>query len=162
MREKVVIEKISVSRRGEIKAFQIKLPPDAKWIIGFEATPLDIDVFDSPFDFGPVEFYFFKRSHFLGEARLQSCGKANLFYSADIFLNDRNLGYGDFSQVPATWHARAWSTGYQREEDKVYVGEGCPVIRGYYKDRRGEILDSDLTYSVNLYLWYATEDEPQT
>ena len=43
MREKVIISPVLITKKGEIKSFQIKLPSDVKTIIGIESTVKGID-----------------------------------------------------------------------------------------------------------------------
>jgi hypothetical protein len=153
MKEQVIITPIFITRKGELKSFQIRIPPDAKSLLGFEATGLNVDTNDNPFGALPFGLYEFQRSFLLGEIRVQSCGKANLFYSAQVTLTDRNLGFGDFSQS-SEWFAQRWTHGYTRYQDPVHIEDCSPVLFGTYRDTLGQQRNVDVPYIVNVYMWY--------
>lgn len=166
MKEKVFIYPLAISRKGEIKSFQIKLPADAKRIIGIETTVKGLDVlitgggggdgFAAFFAVAPHHFQFLP-TYLAGYLRLQSCESANIFYAGDVWLTDNNLGYGNYSQTNFFRHC-AWTHGYRREEDVVSVSEPCSIIQGTYTDQAGERLNTDARYTVNVYLWYWAEE----
>lgn len=159
MKEKVTIQQVQISKRGEIKTFQVKLPTDAKKIIGIETTVKGIDVFEEIFfDFHASPIFFFRRNYIAGEFRLQGCEGSNMFYVKDVMVNDANLGFGDFAQG-FYMREKAWTHGYNRFEEEVLVDENCPVLFGTFKDRFGEIWGGDISYQVNVYVWYSTVDE---
>lgn len=191
MKEKVIIQQLALTRKGELKAFQVKLPFDAKRIIGFETNVTDLNYSDVSSATGGVTppspggtggtggtggvggvggtgttvpppgliaagISSFQRSLTVGELRMQSCGKSNLFYSTDVTFIDRSIGLGDFSQSNF-WINQIWTHGHKREEDVVSVDECCPILLGTYRDKLGEALNIDTPYKINVYLWYSTE-----
>lgn len=158
--EKVIIHQILISKAGQLKTFQLRMPSDAKFIIGIEATVKGFDIDDGP-DGETVFRFTIRPVAVAGELRLQNLGSANLFYSGEVKLSDRNLGFGDASQAEV-WARKAWTHDYRREEDPVFIQESCPVIQGNYRDKIGEASHSDYEYTVTVYLWYATEKDKKS
>jgi hypothetical protein len=170
MREKVIIHPVLITKKGEIKSFQIKLPTDVKRIIGIESTVKGIDSLavsraiapspvspPDPYSSGSAGGVFqFRMTALAGELRLQSRGPSNLFYNKDVKLSDANVGFGDFS-LNSAWRAQAWSHGNKFYEDEVLVDDDSNVLSGTYRDKFGETLGHDFSYRVNVYVWYAIE-----
>ena len=154
LQEKVIIQQVFITQMGQFKTFQVRMPSDAKKIIGFEASIRGFDM-DDGFD---LDYLFIIRSVAVaGELRIQNLQSANLFYSTEVKLSDRNLGFGDFTQY-FQWVRKAWTHDYQREEDTVHIHESSPILQGSYRDKIGEASHSNYTYTVNIYVWYSTED----
>jgi hypothetical protein len=157
MKEKVIIEELSISKKGQLNMFQILIPSDAKHIIGFETNAIGLILNDVPVFGGlPTGLLKFQHSEVIGEVRIQSCGKSNLFYSDEVCFNDLNIGFADFTQT-GEWISSQWIKGVKREEDIVLVDECCAVLQGNYKDIIGTTSNVDLVYTVKVYLWYSTE-----
>jgi len=170
MKEGVIITKISIKRQGERKHFQIKLPNDTKFIIGVEYGGRLIDHSDSviiaPFPkekerlesgtVGGERSTLFKRNQLIGELKLQSCEEANWFYSADVFANDVNLSYGDFSQTGLP--VNDFSHGNKRTEEIVKIDVESTIIQGWYLDAIGKTKNADIRYEVTVYVWINVEE----
>lgn len=153
--EKVILQQLFISQMGQIKTFQLRMPSDAKRIIGVEATISGFDT-DDGID-GENAFRFIIRPVAVaGELRLQNLGSANLFYSSEVKLSDRNLAFGDCSK-PLLWIRKAWTHDYRREEDPVLIQESSPVVQGSYRDKLSEAGHIDYEYTLTIYLWYSTE-----
>ena len=99
----------------------------------------------------------FKRSALIGELKLQSCEKENIFYAAH-HGTDENLGSGDFSQREG-WIATAYTHERKAEEDVVMISGDTSIIQGTFKDRIGELSKVDYEYMVNVYVWIEVEEE---
>lgn len=170
MQEQVVIIPITISKAGQIKHFQIKLPKTAKRIIGVELggrlltetkvkevtlhsnneiSVKGIEMIGSAIIERPTAF---KRNTFIGELKLQSCEEANIFYAGHL-QTDNNLGYGDFSQN-RFWKINPFTHQAMAFEETVIVDAESTIIQGVYKDRIGEQHETDVNYLVNVYLWY--------
>lgn len=161
MRQEVISKQIEVSWPGEIQTFQIRLPEHTLEVIGVEVSYRLIDAVDPdvPVPFNPLQIMGISRNESVGEIKLQSCEKANIFF-ADHLKRDRNMGHGDFS---ANYNFRPKEYVHQlsREELPVCVKGKSTVIKGVYKDHFAEALAMKFKYSVSIHLWIKTET-PQT
>lgn len=175
MQDSVVITKVSITKQGERKHFQIRLSNDSKHIIGIEYGVRLISNVDSlmiktitafspeptsPLGTGVVSerslSQIFKRDILLGEFKLQSCKEANWFYSTNVYANDNNLGFGDFSSTGLP--INDFSHGSMRFEEEVKVDAQSTIIQAWYKDSLGESLKQNINYEVSIYVWIKTEE----
>jgi len=190
MKERVIIKQVPVTKRGEIQYFQIRLPRDAQHIIGIEtgicrtgkgfseyvhsrayaaalasavATPAIKVPVPVPAPRGGrfQSALFLRRDILIGELKLQSLEKANVFFSDDVYESDQNIGFADFSAVGLLTPA-PWTHEFKRFEEKVVVNGVTTLIGGYFKDRIGERFKTNLSYSVNVYVWYEINEEKET
>ena len=158
MQEQVVITPITITKAGQIKHFQIKLPKTAKRIIGVEIggrllTDSKVNgiapIASAEIAVRATEF---KRNTFIGELKLQSCEEANIFYAGHL-QTDNNLGYGDFSQN-RFWKINPFTHQAMAFEETVIVNADSTIIQGVYKDSIGKQRQQDVNYLVNVYVWY--------
>lgn len=176
MKEGVIITKINIKRQGERKHFQIKLPNDTKYIIGIEyggrlIKKSDVKVVEAaPHAAANEATYvkaeaveikeggrtFFKRNQLVGELKLQSSEESNWFYAADVFLNDSNIGLGDFSQ--SGFPVNDFTHGNKRTEEIVKVDAESTIIQGWYLDAIGKTQKTDINYEVTIYVWINVEE----
>ena len=182
MKEGVIITKINIKRQGERKHFQIKLPNDTKFIIGIEyggrlvsktdakaveALPhaiakSEVATVETPYvkaEYVEVKEKgrtFFKRNQLVGELKLQSSEESNWFYAADVFLNDSNIGLGDFSQ--SGFPVNDFTHGNKRTEEIVKVDAESTIIQGWYLDAIGKAQKTDINYEVTIYVWINVEE----
>lgn len=156
MLEKVIIETIEISKRSQLRVFQLKVPSDAKKIIGFESSVTGLTINDVPVFGGlPLGLFLFQKSAVIGQIRIQSFEKPNLFFSSEVCFNDLNNGFGDFTQT-GEWISSSWTKGLKREEDPILIDGCCAIIHGNYTDTIGRLTNTDLIYTVKLYMWYST------
>ncbi len=164
MQEQVIVTPLKITKAGQVKHFQIKLPSNAKHIIGIEIggkfladtkTKANVEVTN------PIREVIvgnedsrglFKRNTLVGELKLQSCEEANIFYAGYLQL-DKNVAYGDFTQN-RFWRANNFTHQQQCFEDTVIVDADSTMIQGFYKDSLGEQSKKDISYQVNVYVWY--------
>jgi hypothetical protein len=154
MHEKVIITPLSISQLGQIRFFDIKIPRDAKRIIGIETSISKIFSLSPGGGGGGGGSLFglkLNRSIYMGEFRLISCGKANIFYAQDLTLGDVNIGQGDFTTAEFT--SAEFTHQDKKEEEAVNEDGAARLIKGVYRDRQNPML-SDYTYTVKIYLWY--------
>jgi hypothetical protein len=157
MKEKVIIEELSIIKKGQLNMFQLSVPADAKRIIGFETNATGLVLNDVPIFGGlPAGTLKFQGSKVIGELRVQSCGRSNLFFTTEVCFNDLNIGFADYTQT-GEWTSTQWIKGGKREEDVVMIDECCAVLQCNYKDIIGTTSNVDLVYTVKVYLWYSTE-----
>lgn len=151
MREQVNITPIEITKAGQIKHFQIRLPKTAKKVIGVEiggrflqgSNPLPNINSDTPF----------KCNQLVGELKLQSCEEANVFYAGELRL-DRNMAYGDYTKN-TQWIPEVFTHQMQSFEDVVITNADSTVINGMYKDNIGLQSQQSVSYLLNVYLWYS-------
>lgn len=177
IREQVVVTSIRITKPGQVKHFQVKLPKNTTRIIGIEIGGRWIPVVKSdgthPGTTPVIEPVIrteatgvraesrtplFKRNLLVGEIKLQSCEEANIFYAADL-QGDSNIGYGDFSQN-SYWTPTAFTHQAHAFEERVIVDGNSTIIQGVYKDRYGEQTKLTSNYVVNLYVW-TERQEPE-
>ncbi len=164
MKEGVIITKISIKRQGERKHFQIKLPKDTKFIIGVEyggrliskSDRIASDAADAVKAIESKPRTLFKRNQLIGELKLQSCEEANWFYATDVFGEDANLNWGDFSQ--AGFPVNDFTHGNKRTEEIVKVDAESTIIQGWYLDALGKSQKADINYEVTIYVWINVEE----
>lgn len=177
IREQVVITEVWITKAGQVKHFQVKLPKNTTRIIGVELggrwlteTKGDIPIpSEMPKESAYVELKrieaiaykpvnVFKRNLLIGEVKLQSCEEANIFYAADIQV-DSNMGYADFSQN-SSWRSNVFTHQTQSFEECVIVDGESTILQGMYKDRYGEQTKLKPNYLVNVYVW-TERQEPE-
>lgn len=182
MKEGVIITKINIKRQGERKHFQIKLPKDTKFIIGIEyggrlisesktlvdtpapkvAIKTDNIILEEVYtaESGAIKNErtktLFKRNQLIGELKLQSCEEANWFYATDVFVNDANLNWGDFSQ--AGFPVNDFTHGNKRTEEIVKIDAESTIIQGWYLDAIGKTNATNINYEITIYIWINTEE----
>jgi hypothetical protein len=182
MKEGVIVTKINIKRQGERKHFQIKLPKDTKFIIGVEyggrlisesktladapapkaAIKTDSIILEEVYtaESGAIKDErtktLFKRNQLIGELKLQSCEEANWFYATDVFVNDANLNWGDFSQ--AGFPVNDFTHGNKRTEEIVKIDAESTIIQGWYLDAIGKTNATNINYEITIYVWINTEE----
>ncbi len=164
--EQAIVEILPVSQKGEIKNFQVKIPMNAIALIGIETgvrmkgkagggvivPPAPAKPAETPPL--PAESKDAKgQLSVVGELKLQSPGKPNLFYGT--LIRDPFAGE-DFSNPLFTigFRERDWTHGSKKEMEKILVDANSTVISGFYRDFLGESLKQDTVYEVILALWF--------
>jgi hypothetical protein len=99
-------------------------------------------------------------STFLGDLRLQSYGKANIFIAENVYLQDANIGQGDFTII-SQFIPTDWSHQVKHKRTEAWEDSSVNVLKGIYRDRQNGVIAGDgLAYTVGVYLWY--EINPET
>lgn len=169
--ERVTAHIINITRRGEWNYFQVRLPKDARKIIGIETGLKLIDEIPDEY-YGAYEARFrIRRNELIGDIKLQSLDDANIFYAKEIWADDRNANadsvvINDYSppaerriaflkvDPPDLWQPDfPWMHSSKLEEDGVLLCHN-PIITGVYKDAVGKKYETDFSYKVLLYIWY--------
>ena len=175
--EKVIVAPLRIIAAGQICHFQVRIPRDAKRIIGIETGLL----YSPPQGGAQPSIFQFTADTFLGDLRLQSCEDTNIFFAEDIYGRDNNLGFGDFAAALSPLPRLPEIYSYKREEFMVNTYGTTTVIKGIYRDRQqggttggqvGGIQPIGIqsvginpidplpnphpfsAYTVNIYLWY--------
>lgn len=166
MKEQVIIQTISTSKRGQQTFFQTKLPRDTQRVIGIETGLYLLNV---PGYFIPAQELskLVRRNNLMGVVQLRANTKPDVFYSKEIFERDINIGADEIKIIPSQVAGERkgeqpdgnsfdyfthWTHGSKREEDPLDVC-GCTVINGQYKDAIGEYFQADVNYKVMLHIW---------
>jgi hypothetical protein len=164
--KEVVIVPISISKAGQICHFQVKLPKNTKCVTGVQLgarwtgqvssdgkIPMPINPnLPEPNEWRSI---FFQRNILLGEVKLQSCEKANIFYAGQVQL-DNNLRYGVFGQNNF-WRPQPFTQQIQWFEDVAQADGISTIIQGVYQDRYGTSTGNIPEYTVNVYVWTEIE-----
>lgn len=172
MKEEVIIQTITISKRSQQNFFQVKLPRDTNKIIGVETG---LYLLNAPQYFIPAQelSMLIRRNYMIGGVQLRANTKPDVFYSKEIFERDINTGVGEIKIIPPPVVSEErnplrfinvqpdgnyfdyfthWTHGAKREEDPLNVC-GCTIINGQYKDAIGEYFQADVNYKVMLYIW---------
>lgn len=162
MKERVIIQVLQISRKGELQHFQVRIPRDAARIIGVETgvrvlsqTELGwVRLLYGKYKWDDNAFAFYK-TMLMGDVRLQSCEQSNLFYAGEVYEREINLGAGDFTS--RQWPVKEWTHGLKREEVMAEASGDTTILQGTYRDRIGEHLNMHVKYEVKIYVWYERE-----
>jgi len=151
--EQVIITRLTIDRPKQVRMFQVKLPRQTETVIGVETglrwlngvpvePPHEILPWKLPTDI--------QRNTYIGDLKLQSTEPGNIFFAADIVLNNNNA-YADFTSeylVP-----KNYTNQLKTEEDKVMIGGKSTVLFGCYKDNLADIVTTPFKYFVTVYVW---------
>lgn len=166
IREQVIITSVSLSLEGQVKHFQVKLPKNAKRIIGVElgwrlSQLSEVVIKDNPRESvrrdreSHSSQITFNRNIQIAEVKLQSCEEANVFYTGDVQI-EQNNSFGDFSQ--SFWNPTEFIHQMQRFEDVVTVDGETTMLQGICKDILNATYKSRFIYLVNVYVWIEIEE----
>lgn len=156
MKEEVIVHKLLITRIRERVHFQVRLPKDAKRIIGLEydARKIDGNSYVSRIafiDYGPAGDPSFNRhkSKLIGRLSLGNCNCEGLFYQGDL-IEDRNEaqyeGIAAYCYTP-----KKWINSTKREETNFNVKAG--FLYGLFEDHFGVNEYTELEYELSLYFW---------
>lgn len=162
MRESVIITPLVIERPKQIRLFQLKIPREAQNIIGVE---LGVNFQNgAPVPPVPPEGWVlpmtFSRNLCIGELKLQSYEKANIFYTGELTMNN-NMDQADFT---SRWFTpKVYTHQTESHESDVSVSGATTIIQGVYRDRYSESYGDAFKYTVYLYVWIeAKENETKT
>ena len=164
-RERLVIETFIIDKPKQVKIFEVRIPREVEHIIGVELgfNLTEGTIHEDPaggsaglgWDI-PLRF---KRNICVGELRMQSFSKANLFYAGEIKL-DKNIDYGDFASqfFPPKEYTHQAHSG----EVKIKLTSKNRLIRTIYRDKLSEGIAGGYKYVVRLYLWVLKKENDKT
>jgi hypothetical protein len=185
MKRRAITTKLSITKQGEVKFFQVKIPFDAIAIIGIETAmrlkrfssfpaPTIVVRMHNPYgnivgESNPGGAFIdgfiggdvgTGRNSLAGELRLQSSDDSNVFYATDVSDQTSKENLDKVQSVNFIFE-NVWTHGYKRELEEVQVDGNTTVLAGLYKDKLGEMLKQDVSYDVFLYVWYKFKKEKQ-
>lgn len=172
MKERVHIHTLEVSGQGQIINFQVRIPRDAKRIVGILITEnvsaeggapsrgaRGVDISRPRITF-PVK---------VGHLILQSKDKANFFYAEDVLHNDNSFSVGDFTIAALSYlpsisllelpsgigtAKREFTGGAKWQELCIEIDIQNTKLFGIYTDTFNESREANSTYQVKLYFYY--------
>jgi hypothetical protein len=92
----------------------------------------------------------------VGNLKLQSNGKADIFYSTEVRATDYLLLYQELTGVEnyLFGHSAFWIDGTKHVAPNIMQEGSSQVVNGIYEDDYNRILGSDTEYEVKIYLHY--------
>jgi hypothetical protein len=145
-----IVEAIPITKKGEVKHFQVRIPENAEFISGIE-TAVRMKSLPSVVGFAVVSDA--PRGAIAGELKLQSCEEVNVFYATDAVDQSAKENF-DKIFTPGAFPENVWTHGYKRELEEVKVDGDTTVLAGLYRDKMGAMQNRDISYDVFLYVWY--------
>jgi hypothetical protein len=157
-REGVIVTTFTIERQKQVKLFQIKIPREAqnivgvemglKWISGVPAVPEILPLWNLPMTI--------KRNLNIGELKLQSYEKANIFYTGELVINQN----GDTADFTSEYFSpKAYTHQGVSHEDEVQVNGNTTLIQGAFRDKLSEQQEGNYAYKVYVYLWVAVKED---
>jgi len=165
-RERLVIETFVIDKPKQVKIFEIRIPREVQHIIGVELgfNLTEGTIHEDPAGGGSTGLGWdiplrFKRNTCVGELRMQSFSKANLFYAGEIKL-DKNIDFGNFASqfFPPKEYTHQAQTG----EVKIKLTSKNRLIRTIYRDKLSEEIAGGYKYTVRIYLWVLKKENEKT
>lgn len=140
---RVQIHTISIKRSGEKLLFQIKLPKNAKKIIGIQVTTSSSIIGMS------VAIPLFLKT---GNLRLQLNRKDNIFHAEDLSSTELLPAYEYLIGIPVIGfgNGRFYKSGVKFKKLDVHIATQDTIINGFYEDT----LSMFSLYNVKIYLTY--------
>jgi len=155
MKTLMVLEHIEITRQGEIRYFEIKLPRNVSEIIRVGHSVQVIT---------PNAFRFFPggmqrpprmpivTNLLIADLKLRSQEKAGTFYSKNVYLDERNIALLDFTSTRFKTPLEASLGNYLPQLLKINVSGKTTIVRGMLQDRWGTTVNANLNYKVLVYL----------
>lgn len=177
-RARLIIKEMQITKQGEIKNFQVKLPKDVKRI-----AAVDTDVrIESPFRefvgsvgiklppvFEPVPIghdgrvgvpflsWTLKQNPVTGKLKLKSMERTYIFFEEWLHFILFNGGMPDMSM--GLFAHNPTSLNKNRIPKKVDVPVETTIVNGIYEDTLGKYLRKDISYTVKVFVWVETEED---
>jgi hypothetical protein len=184
-RARVIIEEMRITRQGEIKNFQIKIPKNTKRIIAID-TDVRINTQIPGLISGGVRStkeayasavlasessssdstYRSKLPYLiwnprvnppLGKLKLRSRERTNIFYEEWLHFIQFNAGIPDMSIRLFDLHPA--SLNKNNAPKKVDVPSDTTLINGLFEEYFGKLIRRDLDYSIKIFVWLETEED---
>ena len=164
----ILITEVEITKAGQVKNFQIKLPKNAKAITAVDTdvrikNRMEIIIRDIPTEVLPIKSLIpaIKQMTFLtwvnginkvmGRIKLQSLERANIFYADWVYSNDLDGGIGNF--LGSIYPTSPYTLLKMPEAKKVDVTSDTTVVNGIYRDYYGVSLNRDIAYIIKVFLW---------
>lgn len=182
-RARLIIKEIKVTRQGEIKNFQIKLPKNVQRVIAIE-TDVRIDSKVEGFSTGdirpapklemspsresigisadgkrnaPYLSWTLQQNPVTGKLKLKSMERTYIFYEEWLHFILFNGGIPDMTM--GMFARSPISLNKNKTAKKVDVPVTTTIVNGIYADTLGKFLQRDLAYTIKVFVWVETEEE---
>ena len=96
--------------------------------------------------------FFINKDEKAGTISLQSPDVTDIFLQCDVYREDRNINYADFTYDGVL--QGEWLKGKKRIATDVLITTQSPILEAYYKDLLGESYGRDLSYQLNVFIWF--------
>lgn len=174
MRARVIIKEITIRKQGEVQFFQIRLPKNARRIIGVDTDIVLLSALQQQADASirpdkgngvppsmevnrtPFLRWTAKSNPTVGKLKLQSMDRHNLFFDSwlsFIYLNSAmpDMRFGLYPRNP-------YSLITNSHPRPVSVPVSNMSINGLFTDAIGTRRQIDTSYRVKVFLWIETSE----
>lgn len=181
-RARVIIKEVQVTKQGEIKNFQIKLPKNVRRVIAIE-TDVRVDSKVEGFSTGEIKptpkfetipvreigieadgrlsapflSWTLQKNPVTGKLKLKSMERTYIFYEEWLHFILFNGGVPDMTM--GMFARSPISLNKNRTAKKVDVPVTTTIVNGIYEDTLGKFLQHDITYTIKVFVWVETEEE---
>lgn len=182
-RARLIIKEVQITKQGEIKNFQIKLPKDVQRVIAIE-TDIRIESRLEGFSSGDVrpapklesiplrEFdgtvadgrhgapylsWTLQQNPVTGKLKLKSMERTYIFYEEWVHFILFNGGVPNMTI--GMFSRSPISLNRNRVAKKVSVPVTTTIVNGIYEDSLGKFLQRDISYTIKVFVWVETEEE---
>lgn len=154
-REVVIIKSLLIDQPKQVKVFDIKIPRQAKniigvemgmqWLLGERPTHPAYNSRD-----GFMKIY---PNVLIGELKLQSYERATIFYAQELKLH-QNFIHTDFSS--SKFSPQPFTHQTHSHEDPITIDGNITIAQGIYKDQLA--LTTPYKYIVTIYIWIENKE----
>ncbi len=183
-RARLIIKEVQITKHGEIKNFQIKLPKNVKRIVAVE-TDVRIDLRIEGISIGDIKpaprfetlpviepkasavgsgsrgvpflSWTQQQNPVMGKLKLKSMERTYIFYEEWLHFILFNGGIPDMSM--GLFARSPISLNKNRQAKKVDVPVETTIVNGIYEDTIGNFLKRDIAYTVKVFVWVETEED---
>jgi hypothetical protein len=96
--------------------------------------------------------FFINNNEKVGNLSLQSPDATDIFLQCEVYREDKNINWGDYSYPQSM--VGEWLKGRKRIATDVSITTSSPILEAYYKDCWGEYYGKDITYGLNIFIWF--------
>jgi hypothetical protein len=185
-RTRILITEVVITKAGQRKNFQIKMPKNAITVIGvandlrMNVNPVNVASAAAVYpsanaisiasnaaliktppltainNLSSVAQLNKAQSWLVGKLLLQSLEKANIFYADQIWVVPFDDGIGNITDDPFAWDA--FELPQKAAYKTVSVPAGTTIINGMFRDLIGASVKRDIAYIVKVLLWIETNE----
>ena len=156
--KKVIVDQITVVSPKQIALFQFKIPREVKNIIGVDSS-LRLTLGDIP-RIRPTDPWVLpmtiQRNLFVGDLKLQSMDKANIFYQCDIVQNN-NMDNADYTSRFLVPHV--YTHEIQHAPESVNLSGSTTILQGFFRDHLSDQLTGSYSYVLSVYIWLELKEK---
>lgn len=156
--EELIIHTVEISRRAQIRHFQIPLANNVQAITGLWYKIRLIDDATR----GAIVTSLPGRSVYIpevivGTLSLSSNQREGVFYFGNLILEDANLGMLDFSS--GVFPVKPYSHKKFSQQLGVRIDGDTAIVQGFIEDNWGVLSSRDVRYEVDIYIYQQLKDK---